>query len=245
VSYQSSSDAFAAGLAKVDNNGAYMGVDTSTVLTPGGAGRKSVRIQSKASFTHGLFILDLAHMPGSNCGSWPAFWMTGPDWPNNGEIDIIEQVGSSTTNKMSLHTGPSCTMPSGPCQGNQGCSIDSHNPATSGSGFNSAGGGGVYATEWTADHISIWYWPQASVPADVKAGTPNPGSQAWGPPQANFQGGSNCNIDANFKNMNLVFDTTFCGDWAGNGWAQDGACASKAPTCADFVANNPAAFRDS
>lgn len=40
-----------------------------------------------------------------------------------------------------------------------------------------------------------------------------------------------------------VFDTTFCGDWAGAVWGS-GSCASKAASCTDFVANNPGAFRD-
>jgi hypothetical protein len=25
------------------------------------------------------------------CGTWPAFWMFGPDWPNGGEIDTLLQ----------------------------------------------------------------------------------------------------------------------------------------------------------
>jgi beta-glucanase (GH16 family) len=53
-----------------------------------------VRLTSKNSYTHGLVILDLAHMPGGVCGTWPAFWMVGPNWPNSGEIDIIEGVNS-------------------------------------------------------------------------------------------------------------------------------------------------------
>lgn len=32
----------------------------------------------------GVFIADIAHMPGGACGSWPAFWMFGPNWPNSG-----------------------------------------------------------------------------------------------------------------------------------------------------------------
>ncbi len=99
-----------------------MGVDSSTTLDPnGGVGRKSVRITSKASFTHGLIISDIGHMPGGICGTWPARtyptrvnlcmcaydiidWTLGPNWPSNGEIDIIEGVNNAATNLMSLHT---------------------------------------------------------------------------------------------------------------------------------------------
>lgn len=49
-------------------------------------------------------------------------------------------------------------------------------------------------------------------------------------------------------NHNIVFDTTFCGAWAGatNVWDATGSsCGAKAATCNDFVGNNPAAFVDS
>ncbi|KAA8569305.1 hypothetical protein EYC84_000962 [Monilinia fructicola] len=51
-------------LTKVENGQAYMGVDYVNVVT---AGRPSVRIQSKQTYTHGLIIADLAHMPASIC----------------------------------------------------------------------------------------------------------------------------------------------------------------------------------
>jgi hypothetical protein len=52
---------------------AYMGVDYSTTIFPNMTqGRASVRIESKKTFTHGLIISDIAHMPGGICGTWPA-----------------------------------------------------------------------------------------------------------------------------------------------------------------------------
>jgi len=36
----------------------------------------------------------------------------------------------------------------------------------------------------------------------------------------------------------LIFNTAFCGQWAGRVW-KDGACGSKAATCEEYVANNP------
>jgi hypothetical protein len=41
-----------------------------------------------------------------------------------------------------------------------------------------------------------------------------------------------------------VFDTTFCGDWAGNVWSGDAVCRSQAPSCQPFVQNNPSAFTE-
>lgn len=48
-------------------------------------GRPSIRITSKDSYEKGLFILDAEHMP-TGCGVWPAYWLVGPSWPQNGEI---------------------------------------------------------------------------------------------------------------------------------------------------------------
>lgn len=48
-------------------------------------------------------------------------------------------------------------------------------------------------------------------------------------------------MDDHFRNLRLVFDTTFCGDWAGNTWNQT-SCAQLAPTCEEYVSNNPGAF---
>ena len=41
-----------------------------------------------------------------------------------------------------------------------------------------------------------------------------------------------------------VFDTTFCGDWAGVVWSSSAQCAALASTCNDYVQNNPGAFAD-
>lgn len=50
-------------------------------------GRASIRIQSDTTYNQGLFLFDVEHMP-AGCGTWPAIWLNGPDWPNGGEIDV-------------------------------------------------------------------------------------------------------------------------------------------------------------
>lgn len=62
----------------------------------GGQKYSSARLTTngKASWTYGYFEIR-AKLPCGK-GTWPAFWMLGPDhipWPDNGEIDIMEQVG--------------------------------------------------------------------------------------------------------------------------------------------------------
>lgn len=78
VSYVNQATARSNGLINSTSQSVYLGVDYTNV-TPNG--RPSVRLASKASYNHGLIILDLAHMPGSICGTWPAFWTVGPNWP--------------------------------------------------------------------------------------------------------------------------------------------------------------------
>ncbi len=75
VDYKSYSDAHGAGLANINSVGqAYMGVDYTHTYTAnsGVRGRPSVRITSFNQYNGGLFIADIAHMPGSICGVWPA-----------------------------------------------------------------------------------------------------------------------------------------------------------------------------
>jgi hypothetical protein len=70
VNYQGSqSSAQSAGLINTNNNQVYMGVDHTSYLSTSSAGRPSIRVTSNKAYTHGLFIADIAHMPGSICGS--------------------------------------------------------------------------------------------------------------------------------------------------------------------------------
>jgi hypothetical protein len=95
--------------------------------------------------------------------------------------------------------------------------------------------------QWESSGVYVWFFPRGSVPADIESGAPRTAN--WGLPTAAFNGGSGCQINKYFANMNIVFDTTFCGDWAGSVWS-NGACASKG-SCVSYVANNPQAFVDS
>ena len=75
VNYLDKSSAESAGLVKLTDSGSvYLGVDHATKLDPNGKGRDSVRIGSKKYYDQSLVIADIAHMPGSVCGTWPAFW---------------------------------------------------------------------------------------------------------------------------------------------------------------------------
>ena len=116
-------------------------------------------------YTGGMIIMDALHMP-YGCGVWPAWWSNGPNWPNGGEIDILEGVNDFTQNQVSLHTGDGCYMSDSMNQSgtlttgnfdshncassatsNQGCGVrDMTGSASYGHAFNSVGGG-VYASK--------------------------------------------------------------------------------------------------
>jgi hypothetical protein len=74
VNYVDRATAESLGLAAIQNGAVYMGADYAETNPSGG--RKSVRVATKKSWTHGLFIGDFAHMPAASCGTWPAFWST-------------------------------------------------------------------------------------------------------------------------------------------------------------------------
>ncbi|TIC98867.1 Endo-1,3(4)-beta-glucanase [Colletotrichum higginsianum] len=235
VRYQSQPDALAKGLYSINpvTQAVTLGVDHTNIYGLG-EGRPSVRLESKRQYNHGLFIGDFAHMPPSVCGLWPAFWMYGPDWPRNGEIDIIEGANQVTKNIISGHTQTN---------NNAGCNYlpPASHPHTYGDSFNAVGGG-VYALEWTSEAIRIWHWPRQSIPRDIIDKRPDPST--WDLPSALF-GTSTCEVDRYFKDMSLVIQTNFCGDYAANIWGKDGdTCNQRAPTCVEYVANNPSAFKN-
>jgi len=228
-----------------------------------GRGRNSVRICTQKTYNRGLFVLDLNHMP-YGCGTWPAWWMVGPNWPNGGEIDIIEGVNTNQDDQTTLHTSFGCVMstsneytftgqwsngtnnqPATNCYvnapnqyGNQGCGILARNSNTYGQGLNNIGGG-VFATEWSDSMIRVFFFTHNNVPQDLTSNNPNPST--WGRPYAAFQLGGNC-PGSHFYDMTLVFDLTFCGDWAGTVFANQ---CTRAVSCQSYVQMNPSYFADS
>jgi hypothetical protein len=68
-----------------------------------------------------LEVTSSIQQPTGGLGYWPAFWMLGPgQWPENGEIDIMEDVNALSNVAGTIHCG---TYPGGPC--NEGNGIGS------------------------------------------------------------------------------------------------------------------------
>lgn len=261
IAYQDYSEAVSQGLVSVNSTTdvVTLSVDTTNTYNPDGSegGRPSVRLESKLAVNQGLVIGDFAHMPGSVCGSWPAFWMYGPNWPNSGEIDIIEGANTAYTNLMSAHTGPNCNLPEtglftgtqqlvnctspNDADGYSGCNYlpPTSDMSTYGDSFNAVGGG-VYAMDWTSDAIRIWHFPRGSIPQDIVDKAPDP--SGWGTPQALFGGGTglySCDVETSFANMNIIINLDLCGSYAGNLWGVNNQCDDFATTCEEWVGNNP------
>lgn len=113
---------------------------------------------------------------------------------------------------MSQHTSQGCRFSEQDCSADVGCSQTAGGEASYGSGFN-ANGGGVYALEWTSDHINIWFWPNGTQPSDL---SDSPDPAGWDTPTASFNGGqpaTTCDIDSYFRDQSIIFDTTFCGQF--------------------------------
>ncbi len=128
------------------------GTDTCAVVSDGilkiiakktAAGKVySIRMNTNDSWTYGYFEARLK-LPGGK-GTWPAFWMMPKNyrsWPEDGEIDIMEEVG---VDPNIVHASIHCKS--------YYHSINTEKTATvyvptAESGFN------VYALEWTPDFI--------------------------------------------------------------------------------------------
>jgi hypothetical protein len=86
VQYVNRAVALRNGYTTTTNGAARISVDTTNKWPLGGKGRPAVRLISNNSYTHGLFVADVKHMP-TGCGTWPAYWLLGGDpWPTYGEI---------------------------------------------------------------------------------------------------------------------------------------------------------------
>jgi len=257
-----------AGLVNATADRVYLGVDMEDPVTPA---RRSVRIQSRATFNEGLFVATVDHVP-TGCGLWPAFWMYGEDpehiWPAWGEYDIIEGVHTRGRVMTSLHTNADCDQssagadearrrwlpaPSGAAADNcniyakgqfenQGCSQQGPH-ASIGPEFN-ARGGGTYAAEWdpAAKYIRTWFWPRGHEPTDLLEQRPDP--DFWGAPYSYFSLDPYVCSPRHFVNMRLVFDITFCGDLGGPTFQSDCPDVAMEMGCPEFVGRHPEKMRD-
>ncbi|KAJ1045174.1 hypothetical protein NDA10_006908 [Ustilago hordei] len=265
VNYQSQSNAQSQNLSFVDGDGHFvMAVSTTPVALEG---RNSVRITSKQSYSDGVYILNVTHVP-IGCATWPAFWTATENldsWPIGGEIDIMENANNEyKANLVSAHTSSSCTTPtsisdatgtvaytncSAYAPSNPGCRVEMYGTSTPtwGTSLNRAGGG-IIAMErsfgTTGKGVRVWYFPNNSpstLPSDLKRSSSSVNTDNWPTPNA-YLPISSCYAD--FAAHKIIFDITLCGDWAGNTYNQSG-CNAQYPACSYQVGYNGSSFNQS
>ncbi|KAJ5795289.1 Concanavalin A-like lectin/glucanase subgroup [Penicillium paradoxum] len=238
-------------LTHASNTSAVLRVDSTTPNTL--SGRNSVRVESKKTYDTGLFIFDIIHTP-FGCGTWPALWLTDPDnWPNNGEIDVLETTNEGTHgNEITIHTTAGCNMDVKRKETGQAVSTNCHNATAENSGCGVIGGvdtygqamnnlgGGVYALELRTEGIRVWFFPRDSIPSDITSENPDPST--WGTALADFPS-TDCDIAAHFRNQSIIVNIDLCGDLAAQPQFYDTLYHCPA-SCTSFVAHNPHSFVD-
>lgn len=225
--------------------------------------RKSIRLSTEEQYNDGLFIISASHIPAGHGvwpSFWlSAVEPDGNKWACHGEIDIIEGVNSvdpeTSINASTLHTneinGTKCIQDGvpgvsngGDCQaGNPhwktcgcdnksmcptlGCGVHLENKKSFGQGFNE-NGGGVYVCELTKEgKVTIWFFEKDEVPCDITCNKPDPSK--WS--DKNTIKFKSC--PGHFQNLELILNTTLCGDWAGS----EGAFKLPGTNCLDYVWN--------
>jgi beta-glucanase (GH16 family) len=103
-----------------------------------------IKTEGKKTFTYGRFEGRMKLPYGQ--GMWPAFWMLGGNsWPNNGEIDIMENLGREPSISHGTIHGPGYSGADGPT-----ALYTLPNGAVFSDDFH------VFAIEWEANAIR-WY----------------------------------------------------------------------------------------
>ncbi|EJP66260.1 Concanavalin A-like lectin/glucanase [Beauveria bassiana ARSEF 2860] len=135
----------------------------------------------------------------------------------------------------------------------QGCQVEEVND-----GIWASEHGGIQALEWTKDAIKLYTWQIGKAPKNIDSDAPD--TSSWGKPSVQVSS-SGCDLSRAFGNQTILFTLPFCGDPVGkkqfwselradskgqvNGKIED-TCEiiTGAKTCVQYVAENPAAFKD-
>ncbi|KAF9528061.1 glycoside hydrolase family 16 protein [Crepidotus variabilis] len=233
-----------------DAGNAVIKVDDQTTIMPDVlVHRDSIRLTSLHSYGVGsLILIDAVHIP-YGCSVWPSFWTYGieEEWPNAGEIDIIEGINGMQNNQVALHALGGCVKTETPgmqlgntletdCSKPQGCIVAESKPNSYGEGFAKAGGG-VFALQMEESGISSWFWGRNDIPTELQNhdfDSQQLDTSTWGIPTASYPG-SSCNVSHFFPPQNLVLLTTLCGVWAGVPSIYSSSCQTPTNSC---VADN-------
>lgn len=188
--------------------------------------RYAPKLLTKNAYGPGtVWVMDAVHMP-YGCSVWPALWTQGPNWPEGGEIDIMEGVHLQKTNQVALHsegdgcyaskdvsmTGSlayeNCSISSNSASG---CIVTDPNTNSYGADFASAGGG-VYVAEFADQYIKVWFLTRSAVPEGVTKDAKSIDTASLGEPLAYYPR-TTCDFPKYFGEQTLTIDITLCGTW--------------------------------
>ncbi|KAG8625245.1 hypothetical protein KVT40_006996 [Elsinoe batatas] len=170
-------------------------------------------------------------------------------------LNCYVNAPEQTYNKgCSIASPPFVSTPASPGKPNQSQRLPvPPSFATAGQDFN-AQNGGMYALLWTSEKIEVYFFPRPMIPealaipsdgvttAEGRSVNPNEWRAQGFSPVAVFEG---CDFDAHIKELSLVVNTDFCGDWAGNEGVWEGSgCKAKTGvgSCEEYVAGKPGEF---
>jgi beta-glucanase (GH16 family) len=150
--------------------GGHLNIDLDPNQSYAGAPHTGARIDTfgKYGFTYG-YLEFRAQMPNHD-GSWAGLWTNadshpgpGPDWPANGEFDVVETLGDNNTPQVHIHQGVT--------QGSLQDRVWDGGGRTYG---NANTAWHTYAMAWEANQVRFYY------DGDLVS-TFSPGSSGWVP----------------------------------------------------------------
>lgn len=189
-----------------------------------------------------VVAMKFKHVP-EGCGIWPGFWTVNSDvlWPGGGELDVLEYA-NDVPSKVSFHTGEHCRLSSskinqclprgsggsGPLdcytsyfQNAFGCRPRQRQRT----GADYARTPGVIAAEWTPESVTVFFFRESEIPADLANNNPKPST--WSKHViAYLPFESPC---TEIKPQEIVLNIQLCGDAAGGPWAVS-SCAHHTAT---------------
>ncbi|TEB31647.1 hypothetical protein FA13DRAFT_1791415 [Coprinellus micaceus] len=172
IEYVDQQTAKSLNLTYADGNTFVLRPKASSMLDPAGLDRKSVKILSRRPIPTMLLSSTSDTCLWAVGITWPAVWETDEsNWPNEGEVDILEGANPETQNTH---------------QQRHGCGVKL-SPASYGPAFNQIGGG-WYVVEGTTESIKVWFWSRDNTrtPLDVKNGSSTLNTDNYGIPAASF-----------------------------------------------------------
>ena len=98
------------------------------------------------NFTNGFIEARIFLPPGAGTPqNWAAFWVNGHDWPQDGEIDIMETLGGGSATRWTYHYD----VDSGP--------EEDHRSYSPGGNMVYVSGWHVFGADWQTDQITFYY----------------------------------------------------------------------------------------